>query len=164
LAAHLEQGFAEGAMTPAYTFDARPITRKSATSFRRTLVPSLKGNSKMFERTLERTNFLYLLAVSEEYRMKRKWNPGAQFLFCCLIQALDLEDHESFILKAAAPKRGRRKNTELAEQILYEKGQGKKIPQIEAILKAHGRHENLTRDAIREYGKARRGRQKQNKP
>jgi len=85
-----------------------------------------------------------------------KWNRGAQFLVRRLIHALDLEDWESFILWAAKPKRGRRKNTELAEQILYEKGQGKSSAQIEAILKVHDQNEDLTREAIGDYIKPRR--------
>ena len=144
----------------SHAFSARPITRKSARTFRRNLLPSLKSNSRTFGRTVEQENFQYLLAMSERYRMQWKWGPGAEFLFRCLIHSLDLEDHEEFILRAAAPKRGRRKNTELAEQILYEKGKGKNIPQIEAILKAHGLNQDLTRDAIREYGKARRREEK----
>jgi hypothetical protein len=138
-------------------FAGRPITRKSARASRRNLLPPLKRNSKTFTRTVERLNFQYLMAVGERYHtVARKWNPGADFLFRCLIHALDLEDHENFILRAAKPKRGRRSNTDLAERIQWEKSQGKTAKQIAATLKAAGT--NLSVQGVQSYSKGRRTR------
>jgi hypothetical protein len=147
------------------TFSARPITRKTASSFRRDLLPSSKRNSETFERTVEQGNFQYLMAVGERYRLEGgKWNAASRFLFRCLIDALDLAAHESLIQGAVTPKRGRRKNTDLAERISYEKEKGNSISQIEKTLKSGGMNQDLTREAIKDYLKPRRREHKPPKP
>lgn len=140
------------------TFSARPITRKSASSFRRDLLPSLKRNAEIFERTVQQGNFQYLLAAGEHFRMQGgKWSVSSRALFQCLIHALDLEAHESLIFRAVTPKAGRPKRAELAEQIRHQREQGKSIAQIEKSLKRGGMNESLTREAVRDYLKSRRG-------
>jgi len=140
-------------MTDTDSFTPRPLTRKSAS--RAIQLPSLRRDEKSFEKAVEHSNFQYLLAVRERYETERwKWTSGARFLFTCLIHALDLEDHERFILRVAEPRRGAKKKQFLAERIWYEKDQGKNIPQIRAALEASG--SKLSADAVREYLKKRR--------
>ena len=147
------------------TFSARPITRKTASSFRRDLVPSLSQDDKTFERSVEQLNFQYLMAVGEHYRLEGgKWNAASRFLFRCLIDALDLAAREGLIVSAVTPKGGRSKNTDLAEYIWYEHSRGKTVPQIESILKRNGMNKDLTREAIRDYIKSRRREPKKTKP
>lgn len=146
------------------TLSARPITRKTAGSFRTHLVPSLSQDDKTFERRVEQSNFQYLMAVAEHYRLEGgKWNAASRFLFRCLTDALDLEDYEDFIVRAVTRKPGRRKNTELAEYICSLHAQGKTVPQIESILKRDGLNKDLTRESIRDYIKIRRREQKKTK-
>ena len=146
-------------MADTRVFTARPVTRKSA--LHRKLVPSLARDSAAFENAVDHTNFMYLLAVREHYRLANwKWNRGAEFLFSCLINALDLGDYENRILSAARPARGARPKTETREYIKYLKGQGRNVIQIQTVLK-ETRGINLSRDAIRDNLKPPRKRSKE---
>jgi hypothetical protein len=118
-------------------------------------MPALKRNSATFEWTLQRTNFQYLMAVGEWYRLEGgKWNRGADFLFRCLIYALDLKDQQEFIVYAVKPKRGRKSNTDLARGIWEEKAQGKTAREIASALKAAGK--SLSIEGVESYLKTRR--------
>lgn len=147
-------------MTNTHAFTARPVTRKSVDRWASSLSPKLREPSH-FERTLRHSNFQYLLAVAECYRLHSKWNRGAEFLFSSLIHALDLGDHENEIVAAARPQRGRKQSREIAEFIQYERKQGKNILQIRASLKQRGIEKSP--DAIRDYLKPPRKHRKQSK-
>ncbi len=142
-------------MSDTSPFNFRPVTRRSAPSWKSKLVDSLSHDDEAFEKALRRNNFTYLLAVREKYQSEGwKWNRGAEFLFTCLIHALDLEDDESFIQQAASPQRGRPENAELAAFIQQEKAAGKNIRQIQTRLKKAGK--DMSPEKIREYLKPRR--------
>jgi len=142
-------------MSDTSRFTARPVTRRSAPGWRSKLVHSLADDNESFENAVRHNNFTYLLAVREKYRREGwKWSAAAEFLFTCLIHALDLEGDENFIQQAARPKRGRPKNAELAAFIQQEKAAGKKVPQIQTKLKTA--RKDMSRENIREYLKPRR--------
>jgi hypothetical protein len=110
---------------------------------------------------IEYTNYRYLLSVREYYeRSGWKWGAPAEFLFSCLMEALDLGERDlgqlkSSILAQVRPKRGRKANTELAARILWEREHEQKtVPEIQATLAAE--KQNLSKEAIEAYLKTRR--------
>ena len=122
-------------MTEVTAFTLRPITRKSADSWIR--VQKLTTDPTWVEWYLQDKNYRYLLVVLEHFQLAGwKWNRGAEFLFRCLSQALDLEDYEGFILGAARPKPGRPKaNPEVRNFIKYLHAQGKKSYRMQTLVK-----------------------------
>jgi hypothetical protein len=147
-------------MENPHAFTAHPVTRKSAPHWE--LVPSLRQDPDSFDKLVDRSNFMYLLAVREHCKLEHwKWGLGAEFLFSCLISALDLGDHKNRILNAARPKRGARPKTEIREYIRHLKRLGRNIRQIQTTLKeVHG--VEMSRDAVRDNLKPPRKRSKQN--
>jgi hypothetical protein len=109
---------------------------------------------------IEYTNYRYLLSVREYYeRSGWKWGAPAEFLFSCLMEALDLGEHDlgqlkSTILAQVRPKRGRPRDRDRDARILRLKAEGKNIRQITTLLKAE--YPSLTSEAVRDCLKPRR--------
>jgi hypothetical protein len=83
-----------------------------------------------------------------------RWDATHEYLYRCLIRALDLWDYEDMLLQMAKPKRGRKAENDLAESIwaLHEKG--KTASEIETLLATCGK--NMSIEAIESYLKTRR--------
>lgn len=92
------------------------------------------------------------LRIRSDY--KGSWGAGHQYLYRCLIRALDLWDYEPELLHLAKSKRGRKPERELSERILLLKAEGKTVPQMKAILASEGTHKSP--EAIAAYLKTRR--------
>ncbi len=135
-------------MPNSCAFNFHPVTRQSADASSKSLVPSLQGKLEFY---LRRTNYQYLLAVAERSRSTSKWNTGSDFLFRCLIQALDLQEHENEILAAATPQKGRPRQLEKHAIInsLHEKEMDlSKITNGVREMKYFGQ-KDITKEAVR---------------
>jgi|SRR5580704_3081320 hypothetical protein len=104
------------------------------------------------EEDLDLANMRYLFEVRRLFT--GTWGAGAELLFRALIRALDLQQHESVLVRWAESKPGRKQERELAERIWQLKAEKKTVPQIRAILESEGIYKS--REAVAAYLKTRR--------
>jgi hypothetical protein len=92
--------------------------------------------------------------VSEEYKNKWRWGARAEYLYRALIRGLGLDGYENMLTALATPKRGRKREADLAARILKLRAEGKTARQIKATFELEGKH--YTTEMIEAYLKSRR--------
>jgi hypothetical protein len=143
-------GIAEGAMEKA------PSYKTLFASMNEPLTPAVGDEVFPCPPQDELRRLMFIRFVHEGYKDKWKWGAAAQHLYRALIRALGLEHYEDELMALAEPKRGRKKEVELAARIRELKVEGKTVPQIKATFESEGKH--YSTEMIESYLKTRRRR------
>ena len=79
-------------------------------------------------------NIQRVIRIRQKYNPVWGWGAGADYLYRELVRAHGLEDHEDFLMRQAKPKRGRKREDDLAVRILRLKQMGFSVPKIAITL------------------------------
>lgn len=99
---------------------------------------------------------VFVRFVYEKYKSKWGWGARPEYLYRALIRGLGLDDYEDMLAALARPKRGRKREEDLAARILKLRAEGKTTRQIKATFELEGKH--YSTEMIEAYSKARRRR------